>query len=318
MSLHPNQGGKRSALRLLLALLAGALTASAPSAQQPFAQRIARTDLDKFAASSSHGGAGTRINQQLLDHTALGVNLNFLIRGRLLPGGGIGHHFHNSCEEMLFILDGEAEFTVDGRTALIKGAAGAPSRMGHSHALYNPTDKPVEYLNFNVGAFKGHCDNFDLGDSRVGVPKDPIPVFMSARLDDSVLEAVAGFHGGTGTVKHRRLFGPDVFLTNWAYVDHLVIPARASDGQHWHRGLEEVYYVLRGNGRVVVGDDSVEIHTGDAVPVRLHEVHSFLSTGPGELELMIFGISTQKNVLDTQLGPPDPPTWLQISPTKKK
>jgi Domain of unknown function (DUF4160) len=27
---------------------------------------------------------------------------------------------------MLFILDGEAEFTVDGRTALIKGAAGAP------------------------------------------------------------------------------------------------------------------------------------------------------------------------------------------------
>jgi uncharacterized cupin superfamily protein len=78
---------------------------------------------------------------------------------------------------MLFILDGEAEFTVDGRTALIKGLAGAPSRMGHSHALYNPTDKPVEYLNINVGASKGHCDNFDLGDSRIGVPKGSDPGF---------------------------------------------------------------------------------------------------------------------------------------------
>src|SRR5262245_47986045 len=70
----------------------------------------------QVSPTSSHGGAGTRINQQLLDSNALGVNLNFLIRGRLQPGGGIGHHFHNSCEEMLFILDGEAEFTVDGRT----------------------------------------------------------------------------------------------------------------------------------------------------------------------------------------------------------
>jgi mannose-6-phosphate isomerase-like protein (cupin superfamily) len=285
---------------------------------EALAQRIAHTDLDKSAPSSSHAGAGTRINQQLLDSNALGVNLNFLIRGRLLPGSGIGHHFHNTCEEMLFILDGEAEFTIDGRTALVKGPAGAPSRMGHSHALYNPTDKPVEYLNFNVGAVKGHCDNFDLGDSRIGVPKDPIPVFMSARLDGSSLKPVPGSHGGAGTVKYRRLFDPDVFLTNWAYVDHLVIPMGASDGKHWHGGVEEVYYVVRGSGRVVVGDETAEIHTGDAVPVRMYEVHSFLSTGPTDLEMMIFGISTQKNVLDTRLDSPEQPTWLQVSPKRKQ
>ena len=55
----------------------------------------------------------------------LSVNFNFLIRGRMLPGGGVGHHFHNTCEEMLFILDGEAEFTIDGRTSLLRGPAGA-------------------------------------------------------------------------------------------------------------------------------------------------------------------------------------------------
>jgi mannose-6-phosphate isomerase-like protein (cupin superfamily) len=73
---------------------------------------------------------------------------------------------------------------------------------------------------------------------------------------------------------------------------------------------------VNGSGRVVVGDEMFEIHTGDAVPVRLNEVHSFLSEGPVDLEMIIFGISTQKNVLDTQLDSPEQPTWLQVSPKK--
>jgi mannose-6-phosphate isomerase-like protein (cupin superfamily) len=44
---------------------------------------------------------------------------------------------------MFVIFDGEAQFTIDGRTAVLKGPAGALCRMGHSHAIYNATDKPV-------------------------------------------------------------------------------------------------------------------------------------------------------------------------------
>ena len=84
-----------------------------------------------------HGGPGALDYMALLDSHALDTNLYFLHRGVIEPKSGIGAHFHNQCEEMFVILDGEAQFTIDGRTSLIKGPAGAPCRMGHSHGIYN-------------------------------------------------------------------------------------------------------------------------------------------------------------------------------------
>ena len=109
---------------------------------------------------------------------------------------------------MFVILDGEAQFTVDGRTSTLKGPAGAPARMGHSHAIYNATDKPVQWLNINVASFRGIYDNFDLGDDRVGAPLDPAPQFISMQLDRARLQPLAGLQGGTGTVQYRRALNP--------------------------------------------------------------------------------------------------------------
>jgi len=113
--------------------------------------------------------------------TALATNFYFMHRCQIMPGGGVGHHFHNTDEEMFVIFDGEAEFTIDGRTSLLKGTVGAPTRMGHSHAIYNPSDKPVEFMNINISAVKGRYDAFNLDDARIGAPKDPIPIFMTMR-----------------------------------------------------------------------------------------------------------------------------------------
>ena len=44
---------------------------------------------------------------------ALTTNLQFVHRCQIMPGGGVGYHFHNQWEEM-FVIDGEAEFTIDG------------------------------------------------------------------------------------------------------------------------------------------------------------------------------------------------------------
>lgn len=292
----------RSACRVLILLASPFLLVPPVLAQLPLAQRIGHTDPSKYTRSRSHNSAGDMACELLVPPTAMDVNLNFMHRCQIMPGGGVGHHFHNTNEEMFVIFDGQAEFTIDGRTSVLQGTVGAPCRMGHSHAIYNPSDKPVEFMNINVAEIKGHYDAFNLDDARVGAPKDPVPVFMTMRLDKKLLRPVPNYHGGEGTIQYRRALDSDVFLTNWAYMDHLLIPSGASEGLHYHKGVEEIYYVLNGDGEVRVNDETAPIHKGDAVPIRFNEAHSFVNHGSGDLELMILGISAQKNVLDTELG----------------
>ena len=83
---------------------------------------------------------------------------------------------------------------------------------------------------------------------------------------------------------------------------HLLIPPGSSDGLHRHEGVEEIYYVMSGEGQVTLNGETAPLHKWDAVPIKFNEAHAFTNNGSADLELMVIGISAQKNVLDTELG----------------
>ena len=249
-------------------------------------ERIARCDPAHYETRSGvHDGAGEMEYSTLLDGQHFNANLFFVHRGVLRPGGGIGHHFHNSCEEMYLVFDNEAEFTVDGRTSLLQGPVGVPCRMGHSHAIYNRSTRPTEFMNINVTKVKGRYDNFDLGDDRVAADCEAPPVFMSVDLSDRE-------HDGGG-VHATRLISPGVFSGPWSYLDHVSVCDGAQYVYPAQLDEEGFAYVLSGTGRVEARGEHAGIKEGDAVPLVGDDDHVFKCEGSTQLRLMVVGIALQ-------------------------
>jgi mannose-6-phosphate isomerase-like protein (cupin superfamily) len=266
------------------------------AAQQPLAARVVHTDASAFRPLHAvHAGAGSMAFTMLLGRGAISPYFNFFHRGEIPAGSGIGHHFHNVVEEMFVILDGEAQFTVDGRTALLKGPVAVVCRMGHSHAILNTSPQTIQWMNFQATSVPGVTDNFDLGDDRVGAVVDLHPTFMTMPLDRGSLTQVTGRGRGgapanTGVVTERG-FGPAVFASPWAYVDHVLISPGAATPTNTHELAGEAYYVLAGSGSVTIGGETAPVGRWDAIPIKPGESSAFDNTGSEPLELLVVGVA---------------------------
>jgi mannose-6-phosphate isomerase-like protein (cupin superfamily) len=193
---------------------------------------------------------------------------------------------------MFVILDGEPQFTIDGRTSVIKAPAAVPVRLTHGHAVYNPSDKPMPWMNVSVAAKNGG-GTFENGDTRADddVKLDRVPQFVFLRMDRALLQPVEHMDGGTGAVLYRRGLDPGAFSTLWAYVDHMLLNPGVTVGSATKPDISEIYYVLAGAGTVTVNNETVAIKTGDCIPVDFGQSRSFTQTGPEPLELFVNAVA---------------------------
>ena len=176
--------------------------------------------------------------------------------------------------------------------------------MGHAHGIYNPTDQPLQWLNINVGMNKVY-DTFNLGDPHVNATIDPVPQFVSFRLDRSLLKPVNAMDGGSGPVQYRRALEPTVFSTTWSYVDHLVLAPGSSVGSKSKPDFAEVYYTMSGTGAVTLDSETSTVNTGDVMPVQLNEAREIKNTGTEPLEFLIIGVAKDMSAKDAlMVNPP--------------
>ena len=62
-------------------------------------------------------------------------------------------------------------------------------------------------------------------------------------------------------------------------------PDQATE-RHYHRASEEIYFVLKGSGRMEVDDDTRMIRPGDAVLIPPGAWHSLDNNGSSELRIL--------------------------------
>ena len=278
---------------------------------QSLNKRIIHNDPAKYRQLNAvHAGAGQMKFTGLIASQNLATNFLYLHAGEIPDKSGIGQHFHHTIEEMYVILDGEAEFTINGQTSKIKGPALVPCKMGNAHGIYNSSGKTLKWLNFAVSTIKGRGDNFDLNDNRVGATLDPIPQFVSGQLKRESLRPNNNAYTGNG-ILYRRILGPDIFSTAWDHVDHVIIPS-GSNAKRKLEGIEEVYYVIKGSGTIGLADSSFAISADDAFYGSLGETMTMSKIGSEDLELLVIGIAPSKQKDPARLNAPVKPKAMAL------
>jgi len=283
-------------------------------AQQSGIPYFGRTDPAEYREVDM--GGGTIRLMTLLDSKTMKTNIHSIQRGTIPPKCGIGEHTHTNMEEMYFIFNAPAEFTVDGRTALLPANSCVLCPLGSSHALYNNSDETLEWLSIAVTKEKGNGDEDiqygevpgrgvdDSGAINMNTPKrgkvileSPAP-FRWAQFDRNLLKPVGPAHEGKGKILNRRPWLDGNFETNWVRIGHCILPPTTSIGYHQHNGIEEVYYVMSGRGRMTVNDYTWDVRPGDAVPCVLHDSHGLYNNTGQDMEIFVLNVSMVKDVLD--------------------
>ncbi len=253
---------------------------------------IAHTDPDGYREIANlHGGAGVVKTQELFGSDTFRTKLLFVHTGILPPGSSIGEHLNKGSEEIFFVLDGPAQFTVNGQTAELPARATVLSPLHSSHGLYNHTDRPIRFLNLGVSTVKGEYGAVDYGDDLTNKRlMSPAP-FKWTAFDRSILHPVSTAHLGKGDIDFRRVWFGENFETDWFFVDHCYLPPDTSIGYHQHNNIEEVYYVIEGTGRFTVNDRTFDVKAGDALPCRLHDSHGLYNNSNERLEILVFCVA---------------------------
>lgn len=82
------------------------------------------------------------------------------------------------------------------------------------------------------------------------------------------------------------LIGPEQSPSRNLKMGYTIIYPTGKTTGHSHEDMEEVYFVISGRGRMVIGEDEFSIQAGDAFYVPFGEFHTTYNTGIDPLKVL--------------------------------
>jgi mannose-6-phosphate isomerase-like protein (cupin superfamily) len=278
--------------KVIVPLLLSIITSSVVA--QTIDERIATNDPDKYKFPVNVPADSSSLRfARIFDRSKLAVSFYSLYAVKIQPQTGTAKHSHPNMDELYVLLDGEAEFTVNGHTSLLKAPVIVPNKKGDSLSIYNPADSPLRLLSFIVSESKGKRDTIVPAKKHIAARLDDTPAFTYRQLDRKDFKTAEHPWKANG-VLFGRLLSPGVFDANLSHVDHVIIPAGTSAGPRRLNDMQEVYYVIKGSGMVAINADSVAIGADKAITGLTGERITLINKGNEDLEVLVVGIAATK------------------------
>lgn len=109
---------------------------------------------------------------------------------------------------------------------------------------------------------------------------------MIRKKSELQVEVKENLTGGVGKVKLESILKVEELKGKGRLFKRVTLPVGSSIGVHDHTTDFEVYYILRGKGKVFDNGKFVEVNEGDVIYTADGEEHSIENIGEEELEFV--------------------------------
>lgn len=115
--------------------------------------------------------------------------------------------------------------------------------------------------------------------------------------DNTPEKVIYNMHGGKGEARVLSLFEAE-FTSSIRFLHHTILLPGATIGHHLHQGNEELYFILRGQGIMVVDKEEEKVGPGDAVLTKSGSSHSLRNVGEEPLEILVLEAEVRESSQD--------------------
>ncbi|MGI6112500.1 MAG: cupin domain-containing protein [Mahellales bacterium] len=109
---------------------------------------------------------------------------------------------------------------------------------------------------------------------------------MIRKVSDMVKEVRERMRGGSGHVEIQKLLSEDEIKAKTRLCAKLTLQPGCSIGYHEHVGEDEIFYIIKGEGRVNDNGTMKQVAAGDVILTGNGAGHAIENTGDTSLEIM--------------------------------